>query len=140
MSFTDLFYSGTHRKNLSHFASMATLAAQDGVVTHKEEQLLRIFARRLDIHETEYAEVMKDPSQYPIQAANSADHRLERMLDLFKMMLIDKHIAPEELELIKRYGIALGYTEERANAIIQRSIAIFNGEITLEEYKYLLDG
>jgi hypothetical protein len=140
MSFTDLFYSGTHRKNLSHFASMATLAAQDGVVTHKEEQLLRIFARRLDIDETEYAEVMKDPSQYPIQAANSADHRLERMLDLFKMMLIDKHIAPEELELIKRYGIALGYTEERANAIIQRSIAIFNGEITLEEYKYLLDG
>lgn len=140
MSFTDLFYSGTHRKNLSHFASMATLAAQDGVITHKEEQLLKIFARRLDIHETEYAEIMKDPSQYPIQAANSADHRLERMLDLFKMMLIDKHIAPEELELINRYAIALGYTEERANAIIQRSIAIFNGEITLEEYKYLLDG
>jgi uncharacterized protein YajQ (UPF0234 family) len=119
---------------------MATLAAQDGVITHKEEQLLKIFARRLDIHETEYAEIMKDPSQYPIQAANSADHRLERMLDLFKMMLIDKHIAPEELELINRYAIALGYTEERANAIIQRSIAIFNGEITLEEYKYLLDG
>lgn len=138
MSFTDLFYSGTHRKNLSHFASMASLAAQDGMVTHKEEQLLKVFARRLDIHESEYKEILKDPRKYPIQPSNSIDHRLERILDLFKMMLIDKHIAREEVELIGRYGIALGFTKEQADNIIKRSLDLFNGDISVEDYKYLM--
>ena len=139
MSFTDLFYSGTHKRNLAHFASMVTLAAEDGVVTKKEEQLLKIFARRLNIEEVDYVKIVKDPSQYPIMPTNSADKRLERLMDLFKMMLIDKEIADEELRLIRRYAIALGFTEEHADRIIKRSIDIFNGEISLDEYKYLLE-
>ncbi|PQB05274.1 hypothetical protein [Aureitalea marina] len=139
MSFTDLFYSGTHKRNLAHFASMVTLAAEDGVVTKKEEQLLKIFARRLNIEEVDYNKIVKDPSKYPIMPTNSADKRLERLMDLFKMMLIDKEIAEEELKLIRRYAIALGFTEEHADRIIKRSIDIFNGEISLDEYKYLLE-
>lgn len=123
---------------MAHFASMVTLAAQDGVVTKKEDQLLKVFARRLNIEEAEYNKIVKDPSQYPIVPMNSADGRLERLMDLFKVMLIDKEIADEELHLIRRYAIALGYTQEKAERIIQRSIDIFNGDITLEEYKYLL--
>ncbi len=138
MSFTDIFYSGTHKRNLAHFASMVTLAASDGVVTKKEEQLLKIFARRLNIEEVDYKRIVKDPSQYPIMPILELDKRLERMMDLFKMMLIDKEIAEEELNLIRRYALALGFSEEKANSIIHRSIDIFNGDINLEEYKFLL--
>lgn len=40
--------------------------------------------------------------------------------------------------MIHRYAIALGYNEEAAKALIDRSIAIFTGGLDLEDYKYLL--
>ena len=138
MSLNDLFYQESHENNLAHFASMATLAAQDGVVTKKEEQLLKVFARRLNIEEHDYKSITKDPSQYKIVPVNSADKRLERLMDLFKIMIIDKDIADEELSLLRRYALALGFQEDNANRIINRGIRIFNGDINLEEFKYLL--
>ncbi|HAT67632.1 MAG TPA: hypothetical protein DCS66_24050, partial [Flavobacteriaceae bacterium] len=79
------------------------------------------------------------PTKYPINPPNSADERLERMLDLFKMIFADHEIDDEERVLIERYAIGLGYTEELAATLIKRSIEIFNGGLDLEDYRYLLN-
>ncbi len=139
MSFTDLFESGEHKRNLGHFASIASIASVHGTLNEAEEKLLKRFARKLDISETEYAEILKNPTQYPINPPNSADKRLERMLDLFKMIFADHQIDDEERELLERYAIGLGYTEELAAKLIKRSIEIFNGGLDLEDYRYLLN-
>ena len=139
MSFTDLFESGTHRRNLGHFASMANIASAHGAIHENEEKLLKRFARKLDISELEYEEVLKNPSKYPINPPNTADERLERMLDLFKMIFADHEIDDEERVLIEKYAIGLGYTQELATTLIKRSIEIFNGGLDLEDYRYLLN-
>ena len=54
MSYVDLYSSGAHRRNLAHFASIATLAAIDGEINDKERELLDRFANKLDITEDEY--------------------------------------------------------------------------------------
>ena len=54
MPFSDLFGSGEHLRNLSHFASIVNLAAVDGEIKPEEEVLLKRFAKKLDIHEHEY--------------------------------------------------------------------------------------
>ncbi|QIE59768.1 TerB family tellurite resistance protein [Rasiella rasia] len=139
MSFTDLFESGEHKRNLGHFASIANMAAVDGELNAEEEKMLRRFARKLDIDESEYEVVLKNPSKYPINPPNDADRRLERMHDLFEMIFADHEIDDHERTLIERYAIGLGYTEELAQKLIKRSIEIYDGGLDMEDYRYLLN-
>ncbi|MAN59033.1 MAG: hypothetical protein CMC08_04265 [Flavobacteriaceae bacterium] len=139
MTFRDLFESGEHSRNLGHFASIANIAAIDGELNHEEEKLLRRFAKKLDIDESEYQEVLKNPGKYPINPPNDADRRLERMHDLFEMIFADHEIDDHERFLIERYAIGLGYTAELAKKLIERSIEIYSGGLDLEDYRYLLN-
>ena len=58
MSFIDLYGNPEHRKNVAHFAAMVTLAASDGTISEEEKTMLDNFARKLEISEKEYKEVM----------------------------------------------------------------------------------
>lgn len=138
MSFSDLFGSGEHMRNLGHFAAIVNLAAVDGEINEQEEKQLKRIARKLDIQESEYLQVMENPGSYPIHPPNSHEHRLERIHDLFKIVFADHEIDKEETYLIKRYAIGLGFSYDDAEKLVQRSIQIFSGEINFEEYKYLL--
>jgi len=139
MSFTDLFGSGEHSRNLSHFAALANIASVHGDIHESEAALLKRFARKLDIAEKEYTEVLKNPSKFPINPPNSAERRLERMYDLLKMIFADHELDEEEHQLLERYAIGLGYTDEDSKRIIKRSIQIFSGGLDFEDYQYLLD-
>jgi len=139
MSFTDLFESGEHNRNLSHFASIARMASVDGKLNEEELKLLKRFARKLNIEDLEYAEVLKNPAKYPINPPNSAEIRLERIHDLFEIIFVDHEIDNHERELIERYAIALGYSEESAQKLIKRSIEIYDGGLDLEDYRFLLN-
>lgn len=139
MSFSDLFGSGEHLRNINHFASIVNLASVDGEINEKERNLVERFARKLDISEQEYTMVIKNPKEFPISAYNSSEKRLERLHDLFKIIFADSLIDHEEEILVKRYAIGLGFSSEAAEKIIKRSIQIFSGQLNFEDYKYLLD-
>jgi uncharacterized tellurite resistance protein B-like protein len=138
MSFVDLYDNSEHRKNLAHFAAIASLAAVDGEINPEEVELLNRFAQKLNVTELEYEEVMNKPTIYPIDPPTSSERRLERLFDLFRMIFVDHMIDEDELALIKKYAIGLGYNTETANKIIARSIDIFQGKISYEDYVYLL--
>lgn len=138
MSFVDLYDNSEHRKNLAHFAAIASLAAVDGEVNPEEVELLNRFAQKLDITEMEYKEVMKTPTNYPIDPPTSSERRLERLFDLFKIIFVDHMIDEDERVLIKKYAIGLGYSTDAANKIITRSIQIFGGQIDFDDYVYLV--
>ena len=138
MSFTDLFESGEHNRNLAHFASILRIASVDGVLNKEEESKLKRFARKLDVTDEEYAAVLKNPEKYHLSPPYSAEKRLELMHDLFEMIFADNQIDSDELHLVEKYAIGLGYTEELAAKIINRSIKIYSGGLDFEDYKYLL--
>ncbi|MDF4221022.1 MULTISPECIES: TerB family tellurite resistance protein [Maribacter] len=138
MSFADLYTSGEHRRNLAHFAALATLASIDGEISTEEKKLLDRFASKLDITETEYNEVFKKENKYPIDSTPDSEKRLERLYDLFRIVYSDHEIDDEERVLIKKYAIGLGFTDEKADKIIQRSVAIFGGKIDFDDYLYLV--
>lgn len=140
MSFTDLYGNSEHRRNLAHFAAMATLAASDGVIDEQEKELLDRFARKLDISTDEYKEVMKPTNKYPIEPPIDSEKRLERLYDLFTIIFVDHVIDDEEMALLRKYAIGLGYSTETADKIIKRSVKIFSGKIDFEDYSYLLKG
>lgn len=139
MSFLDLFGSGEHLRNLGHFAAIVNLAAIDGDINPEEEIQLQRFARKLDIGESEYSKVLENPTAFPIQPPNTVERRLERLHDLFVIVFADHTIDDQEAELIKRYAIGLGFSTETSEAIIKRSIEIFKGHLSFEDYRYLLN-
>lgn len=139
MSFTDLFESGEHKRNIGHFASIANMAYADGTINAEEKTLLYQFAKKLNINESEYEEILKNPSKYPINPPNDVDRRLERIHDLFEMIFLDHQIDENECKLIEKYAIGLGYTNEQAGKLIKRSVEIYQGGLAMEDYRYLLN-
>ena len=139
MSFTDLFDTGEHRRNLGHFAAIANMATVDGELNAEETKLLKRFAVKLDIDETEYVDIVENARRYPINPPNNSEKRLERLHDLFRMIFVDHTIDDHERFLIEKYAIGLGFSAERAKVLIERSIQIFQGGIDFDDYLYLLD-
>lgn len=138
MGIVDLYTSGEHRRNLAHFAALATLASVDGELSAEEKKLLDSFADKLDITRSEYEQVMRKENKYPIDSPNSSEKRLERLYDLFRIIFSDHTIDDLEMDLLKRYAIGLGFSGDNADQIIDRSVEIFTGRIDFEDYLYLL--
>lgn len=138
MSFIDLYNHSEHRRNLAHFAAIATLATVDGELNPAEFTLLNQFAEKLDITEEEYKEVIKNSNKYPIDPPSSSEKRLERLYDLFRIIFADHVIDTGEMVLIKKYAIGMGYSHEDADKIISRSVDVFSGKLSLDDYLHLL--
>ncbi|MDH3699559.1 MAG: TerB family tellurite resistance protein [Flavobacteriaceae bacterium] len=138
MPILDLYNHSEHRKNLAHFASLASLAAVDGEVNPSEKRILDRFAYKMGISEFEYKEVMKKDNKYPIDPSNSLEERLERLHDLFRIIFADHDIDDEEMVLLKKYAIGLGFPDKKADRIIEKSVAIFSGRIDFDDYHYLI--
>ncbi|MDE3742447.1 TerB family tellurite resistance protein [Maribacter polysaccharolyticus] len=138
MPILDLYNHSEKRRNLAHFAAIASLAAVDGEVNAQEMRLLDNFAQKLNITEAEFKEVMKKSNKYPIEPQNSSEKRLERLFDLFKIIFADNEVDDDEMVLLKKYAIGLGYPSEKADRIIEKSIAIFSGRIDFDDYLYLV--
>ena len=64
--------------------------------------------------------------------------RLERLHDLLKIIFSDHDIDDEEMDLLKKYAIGLGFSSEASEGVIKRSVQIFSGQIDFEDYLYLL--
>lgn len=138
MSFSDLFGSGEHLRNLGHFAAIVNLAAIDGEINAKEEKQLARFASKLNISEEEYSKVLENPSSFPLHPHHSVEKRLERLFDLFKIIYSDQEVDEEEIGLLRKYATGLGFSAEVSKGLIKRSIQIFDG-LSFEDYRYLLN-
>ncbi|CAM1361459.1 conserved hypothetical protein [Tenacibaculum litoreum] len=139
MSIVDLYESSKHRNNVAHFSAIVNLAIIDGDLNEDEEKLVNRFARKLDITEAEYQDIVENSKKYPVVPQAKTDDRLERLLDLFKIIYSDHEIDEAELKLILRYAIQLGFSQERAEEIISKTTKVFSGKIDLDQYKSILN-
>lgn len=138
MPILDLYEHGGHRKNLAHFASLASLAIIDGNITPEEKTILDKFAFKLNITEAEYKEVIKKGNLYPIETLASEEKRYHRLFEFFQIIFSDHEVDEEERKIVERYAIGLGFPPKMAPGIIEKSIAIFTGQFSFEEYYSLI--
>ncbi|BAO54470.1 tellurite resistance TerB family protein [Nonlabens marinus] len=138
MSFSSLFESGESARNKSHFAMLVTLAYSSGLKPEETTQLLR-FKQVLDISDSDYEVILKNPQGYPVTPPNTSDERIQWLHDLFKIVFADNVMDEPEHKLLRKYATALGYTDADAEYLVERSIEIFNGHLNLEDYRHLLN-
>ncbi len=107
------FESGEQSSQKGHFRNLIMLARIDGKLSTEEKGLLDRIARRLSLTDEQVKEVLDDANSYPMIPPVSRVERYERLIQLTQMIFVDGNIDPKEEVLIHRYGIALGFTEER---------------------------
>lgn len=138
MPILDLYEHGEKRKNLAHFATLASLAAIDGDINPEEMEVLKKFAFKLDITDAEFSEVMKKENKYPIETPHSGEKRYKRLFEFFQIIFSDHGIDKEEKLLVEKYAVGLGFSPKKAEEIVKKSIAIFSGKIPFEDYHELV--
>jgi uncharacterized tellurite resistance protein B-like protein len=139
MPIIDLYKNSESRKNLAHFAAMASLASVDGEINPAEKKILDRFAEKLGITAAEYKEVMKKENKYPVESTFDQEERLERLYDFFRIVFADNDIEGEQIPLVEKYAVAIGFPSGKAGHLVQKSVDIFRGRIPFEDYKYLMD-
>lgn len=139
MAISDLYHTGEHLRNLGHFAALVSLATVNGEINKQEKEVLKRFAHKLNITEEEYVKIIEKPTTYPIHPNNTYEGRLERLHDLFTIIYSDAEVDQDEIALLRKYAIAIGFSATTAEMLIKRSIQIFSGKISYDDYQCLID-
>ncbi len=134
MSISDIYSSGAHKKNLGHFASIVKLAMADDVITEGEQQLLERLAKRLNIGEDEYKKIVKNPNKYPINPPVSYDARIERLYNLTKMIYADDEVSKDEVSILHRIVIGLGFPQDNADKVSDEAIHLVMNDNDLDDF------
>lgn len=139
MSTEDFYENIRNSTKLNHFANLVNLASIDGDIEPAEEQLLKRFSRKFDVSDEDYARILENPGSFPVFAINSKTQRLEFFFDLLRIIYVD-HIMDEAEEfLLSKYAVSLGYSEERAQTILNKSKKLFEGGFPFDLYKHYID-
>ena len=134
MSISDLFESGFKKRNEDHFAAIVRVAMSDGVINDAEKAFLDRLATRLDITESEYKVILKDYKSHPVNAPHSYDERLERLFDLARMVWADHIEGPNQLNLLEKLCIGLGFNQDNVKYIADKALTLVHYEVDLDEF------
>lgn len=125
MSFSDLYSSGAHKRNIGHFSDIVKLALSDGSIDAREKKLLTKLAKILDISSDEFLDIVINPEKYPTKSATSLEERIEVLYYLTRMLLIDSEVSEEGKNLLSRIAVGLGFNESKADDIVEAAIKLF---------------
>jgi uncharacterized tellurite resistance protein B-like protein len=134
MSFSDLFDSGFKKRNESHFAAIVRVAMADGVITDDEKAFLDRLAQRLEIGENDYKAILKDYNSHPINPPASYDLRLERLYDVVRMIHVDTITGDDEMALLKKIAVGLGFRAVNVNYVIDKAQTLVNNGADLDDF------
>jgi len=136
MSISDLFDSEFKSRNKGHFSAIVRVALADGIVNPEEKTFLDKLASKLEISDSEYAEILENPLKYPINPPYLHTQRLERLYDLGRMVHIDHHLGDKQDVMLKRFGMALGFTPSNVNYIVDKALSLIDQKVDLDTFVY----
>lgn len=134
MSFSALFTPGFKQRNRDHFAAIVRIALSDGIITDEEKAFINRTAINLEIEDSEVAEIMANPDNYPINPPANEKRRLERLFDLTRMVFADNIADEEEVLLLNRLVVGLGFNTEESNNISAKALKLVSDGLDEDEF------
>ncbi|WP_318642402.1 TerB family tellurite resistance protein [Flavobacterium ardleyense] len=136
MSFSDLFSTSFSSRNRGHFSAIVRVALADGKLADVEKVFLDQLARRLDVSEEEYAEILADPLKYPINPPYLYSQRLDRLYDLARMVYVDHNLGDSQVNMLKKFCVGLGFTPSNVDYIVAKAFELVKQEVDLDTFIY----
>ena len=135
MSISSLYSGGFLKRNRDHFASIVRVALSDGEISVEERAFIERLAKNLDISEAELKTIIKDPSQYPIKPPVDYETRLERLYDIARMIHADLITDEDEIRIMTRLGIGLGFPVNRVDAVVKKAMELLQNQVDMDAFK-----
>ncbi len=136
MAISDLFDNEFRKRNKDHFASIVKVAMSDDFISKGEQNFLNRLSSRLNISEADYNKIMKDYASHPINPPVSYDERLERLYDLTQMVWADKIRQKNQVKLLRKFCVALGFHAVNIKYITKRALELVKQEADLDQFMY----
>ena len=134
MSYSGIFSGDFKTRNRDHFASIVRVALSDNVITEKEKKFINRLAILLEIEPSEVDQIIKNPESYPINPPSNEQRRLERLYDLARMVVADDIADEDEIKLLKRFTLALGFSSDKIDLISKKAIELVQNNIDEDEF------
>lgn len=134
MSIADFFDSGFQKRNQDHFAAIVRIAMSDGVITDDEQAFLDRLARKLDISEGDYKEILKDYKTHPVNPPSSYDRRLERLYDLARMVYADHELGESQTAMLERLGVGLGFSPVNITYVVDKALKLVHAGVDEDNF------
>lgn len=134
MSILDIFDSGFRQRNKDHFAAIVRVAMSDGVITDQEKAFLDRLARRLDITEANYKQILKDYLTHPVNPPLSYNTRLGRLYDLAKMVYADDELGKRQTTILEKLAVGLGFSPENVKYVVDKALILVSNSVDLDTF------
>jgi len=134
MGLSDYNLSGDQNRNIEHFASIVRLALADNVITEGEEKMLKRLAKRFHILEEKYNAIIENPENYPIHTPQNYNERIEYLYDLAKMIYADADVAKEEIGVLRRICVGIGFSLDTIEKTVDKAIDLVLNDTDIEDF------
>ena len=135
MSILDLYDSGFRQRNEDHFAAMVRIAMSDAVITDDEKAFLDRVARKLDISEEDYKQILKDYKTHIVNPPITFESRLDRLFDLARMVYADHELGAKQVVILERFAVGLGFTVHNVKYIVDKALTLINSGVDIDTFK-----
>jgi uncharacterized tellurite resistance protein B-like protein len=132
MTLSEIYTSGIQKQNRGHFANIVKIAKADNKVTIEEQALLFKIAKNLNLSPTNYSKILENPYNFPINPPVNSEDRITRLYGLATMVLADGSVALEEIKLMKKIAIGLGFSSRNIEKVCEKSIELIIMNTDLE--------
>lgn len=136
MSISELYDSGFKSRNKGHFASIVRVALSDGTINEDEKIFLDRLAKNLEISDLEYQQIIENPYLHPINPPYLYVQRLERLYDLSRMVYADGFVGENQIKLVQKFAIALGFTPSNAEFVVSKALSLLSLNVDLDTFIY----
>ncbi len=126
----------TYKRKLAHFANIVKLALVHGAISEEEQGLLDRMFVSLEIREQEYKKILENPDAYPINPPVGYDERVERLFNLATMIFIDEEILGDEVDLLQKIAIGLGFPCDNIEKICDKAIHLIINNYDIDEFNF----
>ncbi|NTW33636.1 MAG: hypothetical protein HGB12_13625 [Bacteroidetes bacterium] len=127
------------KQNKEHFTDLIQIAMADGIIDHKESEMLHRIGKKMGFTETEIDDLIEETSKSVFNPPYEFSKRFEHIYNIVKMILVDGVIDKNEMRLANGIATKLSFSEnEIPNLLVLLISGIREGkdeEDLFEAYK-----
>jgi hypothetical protein len=109
MTIARMFEGGERKQQRGHLQNIVLLAMADGEISDVELLFIHKIGRKIGLTNTQIGTILDNPRDLEIIPPSSKIERTERMVEMINMVQSDGVIAPDELNMLARFALQIGY-------------------------------
>ena len=134
MDFSQLYTKRFKNTNKSHFTAIVNLALADNHISDEEKAFIDRLAIYLEIEPDTVDEILASPEDFKTDPPSNKKSRLERLYDLSKMVYADQIADDNEIKLLEKMVVGLGFETENSRDIVKKALEMVSKGIDQDDF------